>query len=169
VFVRITTRAEINDRPTRYTRSMPQAFATARTLGPFPLISLAVACAVAAGTYALGSRLGSDTHEAAAVVPALSLHGAAPGAGEFARLFAGMTNQMAAQQDDGARIRNVDCVQASKGHYMCSYGIVRPSQPVECHVVQAEWTPTEVDSFRVKMSGRVGRCGSLREALRSLG
>jgi hypothetical protein len=34
--------------------------------------------------------------------------------------------------------------------------------------MQAEWTPSGVDSFRVKMSGRVGRCGSLREALRSL-
>jgi hypothetical protein len=45
----------------------------------------------------------------------------------------------------------------------------RPSRAVECHVMQAEWTPSGVDSFRVKMSGRVGRCGSLREALRSLG
>jgi hypothetical protein len=51
---------------------------------------------------------------------------------------------------------------------MCSYGIFRPSQPVDCHVIQAEWTPTEVDSFRM-MAARVGRCGSLREALRSLG
>lgn len=149
---------------------MRHVLAATRLLGPFPLISLAVVFAFAAGTYVLASRLGSDTHEAAAGVPAVSLHGVAPDAGEFARLFAGMTNQMAAEQGDGARVRNVDCVEgASKGHYMCSYGIFRPSRPVECHVMQAEWTPTEVDSFRVKMAGRVGRCGSLREAIRSLG
>jgi hypothetical protein len=76
---------------------------------------------------------------------------------------------MAVQEGDGARIGNVDCVQGtSRGHYMCSYGIFRPSQRVECHVMQAEWTPTEIDSFRVMMSGRVARCGSLREAIRSL-
>jgi hypothetical protein len=80
-----------------------------------------------------------------------------------------MTNQMAAQPGDGGRIGNVDCVQASKGHYMCSYGVFRPSRPVECHVMQAEWTPHELDSFAIKMSGRVGRCGSLREAISSLG
>jgi hypothetical protein len=149
---------------------MRSAFATLRGLGPFPLISLVLACAVAAGTYALGSRVDAVSHATAPAAGGESLHGAAPGAHEFARLFAGMTNQMAQQQGDGARVRNVDCVQgAIRGHYMCSYGIFRPSQPVDCHVIQAEWTPTEVDSFRVKMAGRVGRCGSLREALRSLG
>lgn len=97
-----------------------------------------------------------------------SLHSEGTGAREFAHLFAGLINQMSAQQGDGTD-RDVDCVQGSRGHYMCSYGIFRESRPVECHVMQARWTPAGVDSFRVERSGRVGRCGSLREALRSLG
>lgn len=135
-------------------------------LGPFPLVSLVVACFVAAVTYFVGSR---GEPETTAVAQPTSLHGEAPSPREFAHLFAGLTNQMSAQQGDGSRIGNVDCVQGSRGHYMCSYGIFRESRPVECRVMQARWTPAGVDSFRVEMSGRVGRCRSLREALRSLG
>jgi hypothetical protein len=148
---------------------MWHVLASPRRLPPLPLISLAVACAFATGTYMLARSLGSGSESHAAASPAPSLHGVAPNAGEFARMFSGMTNQLAAEQGDGTRVLNVDCVEGTtRGHYMCSYGILRPSRPVECHVMQAEWTPSGVDSFRVKMSGRVGRCGSLREALRSL-
>ena len=145
---------------------MRHALATGRMLGPFPLVSLAVACFFGAATYFVAGR---GAPEATAVAQPASLHGEAPGPREFASLFAGLTNQMAAQQGDGSRVGNVDCVQGSPGHYMCSYGIFRESGPVECHVMQARWTPAAVDSFRVEMSGRVGRCGSLREAIRSLG
>jgi hypothetical protein len=145
---------------------MRHALATRRALGPFPLVSVMVACLFAAATYIVGTRGG---HETKAVAQPASLHGEAPTPSEFAHLFAGLTNQMAAAQGDGGRIGNVDCVQGSRGHYMCSYGIFRESRPVECHVMQARWTPAAIDSFHVEMSGRVGRCGSLREALRSLG
>jgi hypothetical protein len=138
------------------------------SLRPFPLVTLAVACAFAVGTYMLARALDSESPAVASAAP--SLHGVAPDAAEFARMFSGMTNQMAVEQGERTRVLNVDCVEGTtRGHYMCSYGIMRPSRPVECHVMQAEWTPSAVDSFRVKMSGRVGRCGSLREALRSLG
>jgi hypothetical protein len=147
---------------------MRDALITPRMLGPFPLVSLAVACFFGAATYFAASRGGPEAAAVAQPQPS-SLHGEAPTPREFAHLFTGLTNQMAAQQGDRSRIGNVDCVQGSRGHYMCSYGIFRETRPVECHVMQAMWTPAAVDSFRIEMSGRVGRCGSLREALRSLG
>jgi hypothetical protein len=144
---------------------MRHVLAGRRMLGPFPVVSLAVACFFAAATYVFAS---GDGRESPALAQPSSLHGEAPGPTEFAHLFAGMTNQIAAQEGDGSRVGQVDCVQGSRGHYMCSYGIFRQSRPVECHMMQVRWTPTDIDSFRIEMSGRVGRCGSLREALRSL-
>jgi hypothetical protein len=141
-------------------------------LGRFPVLWLGlVVCAVAAATYGIAGRvLGTPQAGRALSAPAPvgSIHGAAPGAHEFARQLAGMTNQFAALQRDDARVGKVDCVQASKGHYMCSFAVLRPSRPEECHVIQAIWTPADVDSFKVTLSGRAGRCGSLREALQSL-
>jgi hypothetical protein len=141
-------------------------------LGPFPLISIVlVACAVGLATYGLGERINSapeDPGLPGAAASAQSIHGAAPDAREFARQLAGMTNQFAAQQGDDARLDRVDCVQASRGHYMCSYALLRPSQPAECHLIQAIWTPMQIDSFKITLSGLAARCGSLREALRSL-
>ncbi len=139
-------------------------------LGRFPVLSLGlVVCAVAAATYGIAGRvLGTPRGGTALSAPVGSIHGAAPGAHEFARQLAGMTNQFAALQRDDARVGKVDCVQASKGHYMCSFAVLRPSRPEECHVIQAIWTPADVDSFKVTLSGRAGRCGSLREALQSL-
>ena len=55
---------------------MQHALATHRILGPFPLVSLAVMCCFAAGTYFIGSRGGP---EATAVAQPSSLHGDAPG------------------------------------------------------------------------------------------
>src|SRR6476659_4001417 len=99
---------------------MVQSWATRRLLGPFPAVSIAVACAVAAGTYVLGHRVAS---EGAALAPvAESLHGEAPGPAEFARQLAGLANQLAAQEGDKARMAKVECVQgAHRGHYMCSF------------------------------------------------
>jgi hypothetical protein len=34
--------------------------------------------------------------------------------------------------------------------------------------MQARWTPERASSFTVTLAGRTERCGSLREALRSL-
>jgi hypothetical protein len=138
--------------------------------GPLPVVSLAVlAGAVAAATYLVGTGAqGPEPAAPAAARAPESLHGAAPAAAEFAREFTGITNQYATQSGDGTRIAQVDCVQASRGHYMCSYAILRPSQPAECHVMQAVWTPTDVSSFKVTLSGRSTRCASLRDALHSL-
>jgi hypothetical protein len=146
---------------------MLQTSATRRLLGPFPAVSIAVACAVAAATYVLGYRVES---EGAALAPvAESLHGDAPGPTEFARQLAGLANQFAAQAGDNARMAKVDCVQgAHRGHYMCSFALLRGTRPEECHLIQAVWTPTAIDSFRITLSGRAGRCGSLREAIHSL-
>jgi hypothetical protein len=140
------------------------------SLGPFPVVSAAVvAAAVGFATYDLGEKLAATPRSGGAAPPAAeSIHGAAPNAREFARELAGMTNQFAAQEGDEARLAHVDCVQASRGHYMCSFVVQRPSRPAECHLIQAVWTPQAVDSFKVTLSGLAGRCGSLREALRSL-
>jgi hypothetical protein len=140
-------------------------------LGWFRALSLGVVvCLAAISAYGLGNHLLAKPHPTTALVRASapSLHGPAPGPAEFARQLAGMANQLAAAQGEDARLDQVDCVQASAGHYMCSYAIQRPSQPAECHVIQAIWTPTEIDSFKVTLSGLAGKCGSLREALHSL-
>jgi hypothetical protein len=146
---------------------MLQSSATRRLPGPFPAVSIAVACAVAAGTYVFGHRVES---EGAALAPVTeSLHGEAPGPAEFARQLAGLANQFAAQEGDNARMAKVECVQgAHRGHYMCSFALLRSTRPEECHLIQAIWTPTAIDSFRITLSGRAGRCGSLREAIQSL-
>jgi hypothetical protein len=155
--------------------------------GPGRLTALSfavVVCLAAMSAYGLGGHLLGKPHPAAALalppapapapapapVPARapSLHGPAPGPAEFARQLAGMANQLAMEQGEDERLDRVDCVQASTGHYMCSYAVLRPSRPIECHVIQAIWTPTQVDSFKVTLSGLAGKCGSLREALHSL-
>jgi hypothetical protein len=140
-------------------------------LGPFPMTSVAVvAAAFGFATYDIGGRLAAapQTDDADAAPATQSIHGAAPNASEFAHELAGMANQFAAQEGDDARLARVDCVQASRGHYMCSFAVHRPSRPMECHVIQAVWTPNAVDSFRVTLSGLAARCRSLRDALRSL-
>ena len=146
---------------------MRLSLASLRLLGPFPVLSIVVVCVVAAGIYVLGHRV---EPQGAAIAPvAESLHGDAPGPAEFARQITGLANQFAAQAGDHARMAKVDCVQgAHPGHYMCSFALLRSSRPEECHLIQAIWTPTQVDSFRITLSSRTGRCGSLREAVQSL-
>src|SRR4051794_11380347 len=141
-------------------------------LGPFPVVSVAlVAAAAAFAVYALGGRAASDPQPARAApaaapkAPAESLHGPAPTAREFARTLTGLANQFAAGQ---ARLDQVDCVQGSRGHYMCSFALLQPTKPAECHLIQAIWTPMALDSFEVTLSGLASRCGSVREAVRSL-
>jgi hypothetical protein len=74
----------------------------------------------------------------------------------------------AKRNGDKSRVANVDCVQASRGHYMCSYVLIRPSLPRECHLLQATWSPGDGMLYAVTLAGRVPTCGTLREALRSL-
>jgi hypothetical protein len=92
-----------------------------------------------------------------------------PSAAEFARVFVGTTNQFAMEHGDSKRISHADCVQASPGHYMCSYVVMRRrGAPRECFLMQARWTPEKASTITVTLAGRVRRCGSLQEALDSL-
>jgi hypothetical protein len=136
------------------------------------LVLAVVAAGTGTATYAISS--GAAAHPARAAQP---VSGAAPvrakavttpSAAEFNALFVGLSNTYAKTHGDTARFTNADCVKASPGHYMCSYAITRPNRASECHLMQARWTPEAASSFTVTLSGRVTRCGSLREALRSL-
>jgi len=69
---------------------------------------------------------------------------------------------------EAARISNVHCVEASPGHYMCSYAVVLPNRPPQCHLMQARWTPSRASTYTVTLAGRVRACATLREAVRSL-
>jgi hypothetical protein len=93
---------------------------------------------------------------------------APPGPAEFARDVVGATNAFARENGDATRITNVDCVEASAGHYMCSYAFIRANGPRECHLMQAIWTPSRASTFTVTLAGRVHRCQTLRQALDSL-
>ena len=136
-------------------------------------LGYAVLAVVAAGagsiTYALGSAVIPARAAAAGSAPvALDDPSGPPVAAEFAEQFVGVTNAYARAHGERARLVNPDCVQASRGHYMCSYAVHRPGRADECHIMQAVWTPRALSSFTVTLSGQVDRCGSLREALLSL-
>jgi hypothetical protein len=140
---------------------------------PLPLsacLLVVVAGAAAAATYAGASRIGAHAHvrDLTPAAAAESRAMPAPSADEFARLFVGTANRYAVVNGHRVRLVNPDCVQASPGHYMCSYATQRPGGPRRCHVMQAQWTPGGASSFKVTLAGRSLRCGSLREALRSL-
>jgi hypothetical protein len=92
-----------------------------------------------------------------------------PSTAKFARILTGASNQYGQEHSASERIRNVNCVQASPGHYMCSYAIVRPGAPSECHLIQARWTPHAASSVTVMLSGRTTRCRNLHDAIDSLG
>jgi hypothetical protein len=92
----------------------------------------------------------------------------APSAADFGSGFVTTANAYAAVHRQPARLKNPDCVQAAPGKYMCSYAIARPGRPVECHIMQATWTPYGPSTYTVTLAGRVKRCTSLRAALDSL-
>jgi hypothetical protein len=94
---------------------------------------------------------------------------APPPASEFARVFVGLTAAYARTLDAGQpRIGHAHCVQPVPGHYMCSYALARAGRPLECHIMQALWTPRRASTITVTLAGRTARCGSLREAIASL-
>ncbi|NUT55253.1 MAG: hypothetical protein HOQ03_04635, partial [Thermoleophilia bacterium] len=127
----------------------------------FPLLAL-VAATSAAAVYLLAPA--APVEPARAVAPARTT----PTAREFAHSFVGTTNAFAQADGDATRIRNAQCVEANRGHYMCSYAAKRPGIAPECYVMQARWTPRADSTITVTLAGRAGRCGTLREALRSL-
>ena len=91
-----------------------------------------------------------------------------PSPEEFGVALVSATNTYAREHDDPWRIGRPDCVQASPGHYMCSYASVGPKSAERCHVMQGRWTPRAASTIKVTLAGRAKRCGSLRQALRSL-
>jgi len=93
----------------------------------------------------------------------------APSAAEFAAKLAGTTNAYAREHGTHQQVGGVHCVQASPGHYMCSYAVTRPGAQPQCHLVQVRWTPGRASSFDITLSGRTQRCGTLKDAIRSLG
>jgi hypothetical protein len=142
------------------------------TRTPFGLVFAAVACGVAAGVYLIAQNVSAEASAVVAPPPARAESSAPasrpPTAAEFAHGFVGVSNHYARTHGDPVRLARADCVQASPGHYMCSYVTTRPGRRSECHVMQARWTPKSASSFTVTLAGRSRRCGSLREALRSL-
>jgi hypothetical protein len=93
---------------------------------------------------------------------------ASPSAAGFAAVFVVTTNRYASAHGDRARIGDADCVEAARGRYMCSYAVRRPGVARECHLMQARWTPRLASTFTITLSGRVKRCATLKQALRSL-
>jgi hypothetical protein len=121
------------------------------------------ACTAAAATYVLVPVDGSDeTVAAAAPYPGT------PTAQEFADYFVGTANAFAGAHGDTTRFGNADCVQATRGHYMCSYTAKQPGVAPECHVMQGRWTPKAASTITVTLSSRTARCRTLADALQSL-
>jgi hypothetical protein len=134
-----------------------------------------VAVVVAVGTFLAVERSWAKPQlrqptprPARALSSSASSFGPAPSAAGFAKVLVSVSNDFAAKQGDRTRLSNAHCVQGSRGHYMCVYRLVRPGRGTECHLIQAEWAREQTSSFTVVLSGRVKRCGSVREAIRTL-
>src|SRR4051812_4232915 len=155
---------------------MLMRLATSRTIGfelfsPSPLgiaLLATVAGMVAAATIALGRPVGNEVRRIAEAPAVFEDPDAPPSASGFAQTFLGVTNAYALANGEATRLSSPHCVQASRGHYMCAYLVSRPGGRRECHLMQAEWTPGARSSFHVILSGRAGRCGTVRAAVRSL-
>ena len=119
----------------------------------------------AAGASVVTHRPSTSARPARAGHPA---RGAPPTANEFSGVFVEVTNQYAKEHGDPARLANADCVAAAPGRYMCSYSVEKPGAANGCHLMQARWTPGRASSFTVTLAGRTRKCGSVREAIRSL-
>jgi len=133
--------------------------------------------AAAMAVYAISAALAAPEQKPSAAAPATVHHAARPSAraldappsaSEFASDVVDTTTAYANANGETARIANVDCVQASSSHYMCSYAVVRPGHARECHLMQAIWTPNRASTYTVTLAGRTHACGTVREAVRSL-
>jgi hypothetical protein len=127
-----------------------------------------VAAVVALAAYLAAGRVAAKAPPPRAPAAASGRSEAPPSAAEFALVLVSVSNAFAREHGNPERLAHADCVQGSRGHYMCSYVVNRPGRKGECHLVQAHWGEEPNSSFTVVLSGRVKRCGSLREALRSL-
>jgi hypothetical protein len=125
-----------------------------------------VGCFVAAATYKLTAPATGAGNPVRAAVAAAKQVRSTPAPGAFGRTFVDAMNAYAASQGDARRLSNAHCVEAARGHYMCSYALVRSNGKRECHLMQARWLPP--DPIKVTRAGRVARCETLRAALKSL-
>jgi hypothetical protein len=121
-----------------------------------------VACLSGLATYAAG---GGFATEAKAAPGYVLVAATTPTAAEFGRALMGTANQFGSD----AKIARTHCVQAKPGRYMCSYAVQRKGRQDECHLMQGRWTPDADSTITVTLAGRAGRCGSLRDAIQSLG
>jgi hypothetical protein len=129
-----------------------------------------VACGVAAATYALaGSFVKPAVHRVAeGSKPVVDSMADAPNAQVFAVDFVELSREYAKTHGERRRIVRPHCVEASRGHYMCAYTVIRPNGRSECHLMQAMWTPGRASTITITLAGRTHKCGSVRQAVRSL-
>jgi hypothetical protein len=132
------------------------------------LAFVAVAVASCAALY-FGVTAFTSAQAPTAEAALVSYHATAPTAAQFAHDLAGGANKYGVEHSADARLTHTHCVQAARGNYMCSFAVVHGDGSSECHLIQARWTPDAASTFTVTLSGRVSRCGSLREAVHSLG
>ena len=128
---------------------------------------LILTTAALAPTLALVVLVGGHAQKAAGAESRPSAT-ATPSATQFAHDFVGVTNKHASEHGDGARVGNAHCVQAAPGKYMCSYQVTANGVRT-CHLMQAQWTPARSSAITITLAGRTSRCGTLREAIQSLG
>lgn len=131
---------------------------------PLYVTLVVVACSTAAAVYALAPPASQPAVAKAAVITA----GKTPTAKQFGHAFVGATNAYAVAHGEARRVGNAKCVQASRTQYMCSYTAKSPGSAAQCHLMQARWTPNAASTITVTLAGRADRCGTLREAIRSL-
>jgi hypothetical protein len=93
---------------------------------------------------------------------------APPSASNFAAMLVLTITDDAKAHGKSLRIERTDCVEPTRGRYMCSYNLRVPGSPAACHLIQARWTPARASVFTVTLAGRTARCTSLSDALRSL-
>jgi hypothetical protein len=93
---------------------------------------------------------------------------APPSASNFGAMLVLTTTDNAKAHGKSLKMERVDCVEPTRGRYMCSYNLRVPGSPGGCHLIQARWTPSRASIFTVTLAGRTSRCQSLSDALHSL-
>ena len=84
-----------------------------------------VGCFVAAATYKVTSpATGADNPVRASLLASAAHLRTTPTPAAFGRVFVEALNGYAASNRDGRRLADPHCVEASKGHYLCSYVLV---------------------------------------------
>jgi hypothetical protein len=126
-----------------------------------------VGCFVAAATYKLAApATGADNPVRDTIVASAKQVRTTPTPAAFGQGFVRALNLYAVSRGDASRLASPHCIEASRGHYMCAYVLVRPGGTRECHLMQATWTPRH--PVTVLRAGRVTRCDTVRAAVRSL-